>query len=168
LREIPLSKGYVTLVDDEDYAWLQAHKWTAVVTGGGARVYAYRRESWDQPRRRWTRTVYMHRQILAMANDNPMDVDHIDNNTLNNQRSNLRIVTRSQNLARKRWKRGVTGYRGVTPETGGGFRAQCCGYYIGHFTTSEAAAYAFDAYVLNRFGEFASLNFPQESQHNAG
>lgn len=42
-------------------------------------------------------TIAIHRQIMGLKNGDPLEVDHIDRDPLNNRRSNLRIVTRYQN-----------------------------------------------------------------------
>lgn len=162
MRIIVLTKGYIACVDDEDYESLLAHKWSAVVTGKNIkRVYAYRRVGWDNSKRRWTGQIYMHRQITSAPKG--MDVDHIDGDTLNNTRSNLRIATRSENLANNRRALGETGYRGVS-KTNSGERAPYKVMFrrklIGTFFDIEEAARAYDAAAIEEFGEFAKLNFP--------
>ena len=163
MKEIPLTKGYAALVDDSDFERLSRHKWTALVTGQNIkRIYVYRRTGWDNANRRWTGTILMHRTILDVPTG--MDVDHIDGNTLNNQRSNLRIATRSQNLANNRRKIGISGYRGVVPTTRGErlpFRVMFRGKLIGYFSNKTDAALAYDAAAISEFGEFAKLNFPK-------
>ena len=55
----------------------------------------------------------MHRAIMQPAKG--MDVDHINGNRLDNRRSNLRVVTRSQNLTNRKgaMPKSKTGIRGV-------------------------------------------------------
>ena len=162
MKTIPISKGYHVIVDDEDYEHLSNNRWTALVTGKHIkRVYAYRRSDWDNSRRRWKRCILMHRFIIGVAEG--VDVDHIDGNTLNNQRSNLRLATRSQNLANNRRAIGISGFRGVTPTTRGEtlpFKAMCRGKLIGNYSSKIEAARAYDAAAVEAFGEFAQLNFP--------
>lgn len=162
MREIPLTKGYVAFVDDEDFERLSQHKWTAVVTGKHIkRVYAYRRTSWDKTAKRQRGCVYMHREIMNAPAG--MDIDHQDGNTLRNLKSNLRCGTRSQNLANNRRSLSGTGLRGVTLTARGEiapYRAMCRGKYLGSFHDKFEAAKAYDIAAVREFGSFAKLNFP--------
>jgi hypothetical protein len=85
MKIIPLTQGKIALVDDEDYDRLSPHKW-----------YAHNRcqTSYAQ---RWieNKVCMMHRIILSAPTG--VEIDHIDGNGLNNQKSNLRVVTRRQN-----------------------------------------------------------------------
>jgi hypothetical protein len=166
MREIPLTKGYVALIDEDDYERVAAFKWTALVAKRKDRtvVYGYRREGWDQPKRRWTKMVYLHRFIVSAPLG--VDVDHRDGNGLHCWSANLRMATRSQNLANNRRRVGKTGYRGVTIDSGSPI-AQISSKRIGTYKTIEDAARAYDAAAIQKFGEFARLNFPHEHSHAA-
>jgi hypothetical protein len=167
MKTLPLSKGYEAIVDDADYDWLSQWKWTAMVTGQHLkRVYAYRRTGWDNANRKWTGHVLMHRAILAVSAD--LDVDHINHNSLDNRRSNLREATRSQNLAHNRRPFGRFKYRGVTWDKRDGAIIAQCGGYLGRFPTEEEAARAYDRRAFERFGKFAKLNFPDEAHNGQG
>ncbi len=166
MKEIPLTKGYVALVDDEDYERVAAFKWTALTAKRkhGIVVYGYRREGWDNATRKWTRMVYLHQFIMDAPSG--FDVDHRDGNGLHCWRGNLRVGTRSQNLANNRRHIGASGYRGVSFDDGKPF-AQISAQRLGTFETAEDAARAYDAAAIQRFGEFARLNFPHEHSHAA-
>lgn len=159
---LTLTKGYVAIVDADDFVELSQHKWTAVVTGKHVkRVYAYRRASWDNALRRWRETIWLHRAVLNAPAG--FDVDHLSGDTLDNRRSNLRLADRSQNLANNRRALGKTGLRGVTATCSGEklpFKAMCRGKYLGTFETAELAAAAYDERAAKEFGEFAKLNSP--------
>ncbi len=107
----------------------------------------------------------MHRQILGASKGE--NVDHIDGNGLNNQRSNLRFCTQSQNCCNQR-KRTLTSsskYKGVA-------KAKrkwhvCLGkdgitYNLGCFASQETAAREYDKLAKLVHGEFALLNFPEK------
>lgn len=162
MREITLSKGYVAFVDDEDFDHLSQHKWSAMITGKHIkRVYAYRRSDWDQQKRRWRMSIFMHREIMNAPLG--LDVDHQNGDTLFNLKSNLRCGTRSQNLANSRRAVGISGYRGVALTKRGEkapYRVMCRSKYIGTYFNKIEAAKAYDAAALKEFGEFAKLNFP--------
>lgn len=151
--ELRLSNTAITLVDEEDYPVLSAWPW--ICLGG----YAVRQV---KTRSGATTLIYLHRQLLAAG---PGEVvDHINNDRLDNRRSNLRLCTQSQNLANRPSPR-ATGYRGVYYEPRGGrWRAQIKvsnkNRYLGTYPTAEAAALAYDAAARKAFGRFARLNFP--------
>lgn len=83
MHKIKLTKGKYALVDKADYDWLNQWKWQF-----GSRQYAVKSNGKG-------RLIYMHR--LIMNTPEGMDTDHINRNSLDNRRSNLRICTRSEN-----------------------------------------------------------------------
>src|SRR3990167_2833786 len=96
--ELPLYDGTPTLIDDEDLPLVDRWAWHHQILGGGL---SYARRSNSRGRR--PRTIYMHRVIMNAPSG--LVVDHIDGNGLNNQRSNLRVVTARENLWNRRDKR---------------------------------------------------------------
>lgn len=95
--EIPLTKGYVTVIDDED-AHLASFKWLAAVRKYKDTTWVYaKRQRVEGGRVKW---IGLH-QLVTNAPDG-MIVDHIDGDGLNNRRSNLRIVTLAQNQQNRR------------------------------------------------------------------
>ena len=92
MKKIKLSKGYETLVDNEDFEWLNQWKWH--LNDGG---YALRSIYIKLAIGKYTsKHIRMHREI----NKTPQgfDTDHINRNKLDNRRANLRTVTRSKNM----------------------------------------------------------------------
>lgn len=165
MKAIELTKGFLALVDDADFDRVNAFKWTALVTGKYIqRVYAYRREDWNQERRVWRRQVLMHRFITDAPDGS--DVDHVNSETLDNRRSNLRVCTRGQNLAGTR-RTNQNGYRGVAKD-GNVYFAQISingkRLYRRGFRTPGDAAQAYDEMAREYHGEFARLNFPAVSK----
>lgn len=93
MARIELNHGYYAEIDDEDIDLVVNHRWEL---SRGPIKYAFsRRTAWGV--RSYT---LLHR--LIMQPPAGMDVDHIDNNGLNNRRSNLRVCTRSENLSNRR------------------------------------------------------------------
>lgn len=87
MSEIILKGGLVAQIDASDAELLGRHSW--YVLDNGALKYARARVG--------DRQILMHRMILPDAPAD-MDIDHIDGDGLNNRRTNLRIVTRAENL----------------------------------------------------------------------
>lgn len=157
--EIPLTKGYVAIVDAVD-ADLLEFKWQASVTAEGV-VYALRHRMTNKK----NTTFYLHRVILERMLGRSQQkgelCDHKDLNTLNNRRVNLRIATKRGNSTnRERQSNNTSGYKGVTYCTyTGRWRTQV--YHngkridLGRFDTPELAYEAYCKAATDYYGEFA-------------
>jgi hypothetical protein len=154
--EVPLTKGYVALVDDEDYEYLCKSNWYVVVRGPTSRgktIYARCRKVW------------MHRFILECMLGRSLNkdehVDHINRDGLDNRRINLRLATPSDNRTNRDYPVGVSGYRGVYRQghkwavilsiNGKDTR-------FGAFATPKEAALHYNIIAIQYHGEFAILN----------
>ena len=101
----------------------------------------------------------MHREIMNTSKG--LQVDHIDHNGLNNQRSNLRNCTASQNRMNKICT-SRSGYKGVSLNEGliqSRIKINGNTRHLGYFKTKELAAKAYDIAAKKYQGEFANLNF---------
>jgi hypothetical protein len=109
------------------------------------------------------RDMLAHRVIWLMTTGEwpDRDIDHEDGDGLNNQLSNLRLATESQNLANsKKRSDNSTGWKGVSFNKGfGRYIAQIGAngkkYYLGHFATAEDAHAAYVEAAKKYHGEFA-------------
>lgn len=150
MATIPLTRGHVAIVDDDDFEYLNQWYWHS--TG----KYARRRDG--------KRFLFMHRAFLP--DDNPFQVDHINGNGFDNRRENLRLVTASENRANSRRRSdGSSQFKGVSlRRTTGRWEAKILTptgrRHLGFFADEETAARAYDAAAREVFGRFAHLNFP--------
>jgi hypothetical protein len=85
MKEIKLTQGKVTIVDDTDYDDLMQYKWQFD-------RYAYRTIKVGNKKR----SLRMHRYLIKDVPDG-MVIDHINRDKLDNRRCNLRITTQSVN-----------------------------------------------------------------------
>lgn len=154
MKIITLSNGHECYVDDDDYAWLQDFSWHY------CRGYAS-----GAKRKGETKTLYMHREIMGNPN---CQVDHIDGNRLNNQKSNLRLCDNTRNQQNKtKQSNNTSGYKGVSWHKRDevyeiNIRVNRKLVYLGRSQDLEVAARLYDVAALEYFGEFARLNFPKE------
>lgn len=153
MKTIQLSRGYQAIVDDSDFDWLSQQMWW--VNLGTVRPRAMGRINGKQ--------VYMHRMILDAPAGS--DVDHVNRDSLDNRRCNLRIATRRQNNANAVRKIHTSRFKGVSWQT----ERQCwaCSgsinnkrLHLGRFQNEEDCARAYDSWASKHYGEFARLNFP--------
>jgi len=151
---IPLTMGKVAIVDAEDYERLNEDKWYAIKT-----PYTY--YAGRTSRRKHIR---MHREIMRAPRH--LVCDHRDHNGLDNRKSNLRLCTQGQNLQNRRGSRGKTSrHKGVYYcRRDKVFGASIClnskRYRLGYFKNEDDVGRAYDKKVIELFGEFAFLNFP--------
>lgn len=152
MKKIPLTQNQYALVDDDDYESLSKLKWQA--QKDEHTFYATRTEN---------KIAYkMHRVIFGLSKEDIRVVDHIDGNGLNNQKYNLRVCTRAQNLQNKRAiKKSTSGYKGVYKS---GNKWVVVVYKekkhinLGTFVNKEEAAKVYNRAILEIRGEFAVLN----------
>ena len=157
MKTIPLTKGYCTIVDDADYAWLSQWKWCACTSETG-RVCAFRCPV-DPVTGKHT-AILMHRVILNAPKG--VDVDHRDLDGLNNQRDNLRFATVSQNQMNTRIrKHNKSGFKGVSLHPDRKWHAYIKkdgkGINLGGFDTPEEAHAAYCRAAESMFGDFSRV-----------
>lgn len=94
MKRILLSNGQVALVDDADFAWLSQWRWYAMWNKCTRSFYAYRPTKLPNGQQR---SLLMHREILGLEYGDKRQGDHINHDTLDQRRSNLRIVSAQEN-----------------------------------------------------------------------
>lgn len=160
---IPLSKGKVAIIDAEDAKRVNQHKWCATVTKRG-RWYAKRKVVRDGK----ATSEMLHRFIMNCPKG--FEVDHINNDGLDNRRENLRLCTRSQNNGNRRLT--TIKFKGVSWERKSkSWRASIgkdyVNYELGRYKTAEEAAEAYDRAARRLYGQFARVNFPEDGERKA-
>lgn len=179
IRQIQLTRGFVALVDEQDFERVNQYRWNCMNHGAAqARI--------------GTERVQMHRFILGLSKDDKTVVDHINHNRLDNRRCNLRVGTHADNSANRvpvrktfdvhgGFKGVVDSFRGREPRVAGKWARQrpprkrwravlnAGGkrYDLGGFPTPEDAARAYDAKAIEVYGEYALLNFPERIKAEA-
>lgn len=161
MPKYPLTKGEVAIVDQDTFDEMLnlGRRWCVSVRRN--LKYAVRDDSSGN-------RIYLHRWIMNAPKG--MHVDHINGDGLDNRKSNLRIVTCSEN-ARNRHNHdpGASGFFGVSSiSTSKSWRAYTHvdkkQVMIGVWPTAELAASARDFYV-SEFHKTSRLNFPDGAPH---
>jgi hypothetical protein len=142
------STDRIMLIDDEDFEYI-------------SKFSVYMRNNKNQYPTIWlnNKSIPVHQVITGIKL-----VDHKDGNVFNNQKSNLRPVTKQQNSfnARKASVKRSSKYKGVS-FTKYGWKATICKDYknqhLGYFEYEEQAAAIYDLKAKELFGEYACLNF---------
>jgi hypothetical protein len=165
--EIPLTQGKVALIDECDgdlikFNWSARHD-------RKERYYAVR---WSPDRE--TSHVKMHRIILERMLGRRLlaseQGDHINHDTLDNRRSNLRIANHRQNTINRQKQPGTSSiYKGVSWDKEwhkwrAGIMVEKKRIHLGYFNNEQDAAKAYDAAAKRIFLSFCALNFPEEEQ----
>lgn len=156
MKQIDVGRGLFAFVDDCDYPELSKHKW-GVLKHRTGKFYAVCSIQ--------GRPTFMHR-LLVQAKAFSEKVDHLDGDSLNNTRKNLRIATNSENMMnRGAAANNKTGFKGVIKRGDRRtkpYKAQISvngkTVYIGHFDTAKQAALAYNEKAKELHGEFARLN----------
>jgi len=163
MKEVELTKGYVCLVDDEDYELVSLKSWHIKPSRGGRykahTIYACTAIRLGHGRKAKVAHVSMHRFLMNAAAGQL--VDHINGNGLDNRRHNLRFCTRSQNRTNQ--------WHGLTERRGARFHKRLGLWqssitvngkqiHISYFKTPEEASAAYDAKAILLHGEYATTS----------
>lgn len=150
-----LVKGYALTVDREDEARVSSIVWQLSPSKSG--------------RMHFTSPLVGRLSRWLLDAPDGMHVDHINGNTLDNRKCNLRICTHQQNQWNRKKAPGMCRFKGVTFFK----RAarSCCWVariesngkrqFLGGFATTLEAAIAYDDAAATLFGRYAGLNFPE-------
>lgn len=145
-----------SLVDEEDFNRINEHKWSLSPFG-----YAVTSDK--------RKTIRMHRMIMNCLPSDPM-IDHRDRDRLNNRKDNLRHATAKQNAQNRELTTSTktSKYLGVSLKKDNKtkpWRACSGSVDIGSYKTEEAAAYAYDLFALEEYGEGAKINGVEKPDH---
>jgi hypothetical protein len=139
----------ICAVSSADFNLVRSYRWS---------VHVKRHTNYAETRTGGAK-VRLH-QLLSPS----VEVDHIDGNGLNNQRTNLRPVTEAQNSANRKKTGGRTStFKGVNwQKHAQKWRAEIRvggkNFHLGYFVNEQDAAKAYNAAALQHYGEFAKLN----------
>jgi hypothetical protein len=154
--EIPLTKGQFAIIDIDDIDIVKDILWLGKWNKGTSSFYASTNIIKEDGRRS---TIDMQRMI--MGDPKGMFVDHINGNTLDNRRSNLRLSTVSENsINRKKKSTNTSGYTGVhkvKDKWVSRISTSSGRISLGTFETPQEAYAAYCKAALELHGEFARL-----------
>ena len=155
MKAIPIFGGGVSMVDECDFEHLSQFKWYAVRAPHTTYAHRYLGDR---------KYLLMHREIMG---DSGLLLDHVNNDGLDNRRSNLRFANSQKNAfnrrkdrdARSRFK-GVCFDKGMTRKKRwrASIRKDDKPIYLGYFYTEREAALAYDTAAQSLFGAFAKTN----------
>lgn len=154
---------YDVLVDADDYKKLKQYDWKLWKMNGGLYAKAITKRDGKQ------RIIAMHREILGLERGDGLYGDHINGDTLDNRKANLRPVDNATNIASRRKKRTCEGFVGIYKH-GNHYYAltRSIGAEKRPFDTAMDAAREYDRIYYEAYGPHCHFNFPNELQgtHN--
>jgi hypothetical protein len=153
MKTLKLTQGQFALVDDEDYDFLMQWKWSVL---GNKKFYAGRMYKTDGKFKR----ILLHREIMQTPKG--MEVDHIDHDGLNCQKSNMRNCFYYQNRKNRSPSNKTSPFLGVCYDRKyikASIHVDKKTLFLGNFKTEVEAAHAYDEAAKLYHGEFANLNF---------
>lgn len=163
MKLIALSQGKFAIVDDNDFDYLNKYKWSACLKRRGTinELWVAVRSIKDIKTKSHRNIISMHREILGFPDKS---IDHINNDSLDNRRDNLRLVDCVQNGANKRGQtNNRSGYRGVwfdkdLKKYRANIKPGNKTIHLGCFLTKEEAALMWNQKAKELWGEYAYQN----------
>lgn len=156
MKQIPLTQGKVTIIDDEDYELASLHKWYA---HKGCNTFYARTNVYKEGKR----TITSLHQLI-MGTFPGKNVDHINGDGLDNRKENLRVCTTQENSRNSHYVKGSSVYKGISfnkkrQKWQASIKFNGTNKFLGYFAEEIMAAQAYDRAASEYFGEFAKLNF---------
>jgi hypothetical protein len=156
IMAILMIKGEELIVDDEDVPIIQMYAWH--ISNPGKRNKRYFRTTTKKDGNK--KCVYMHRFLLGVE-DRSIEVDHINSNSFDNRRVNLRLCDHTRNCQNSILRSdNVSGFKGVS-RYGEKWQAHITSYgihiMIGVYDTPELASKAYAAKAKELHGEYMRL-----------
>lgn len=149
---INLTKGKKAIIDLSDYPKVSKYKWCS--------EHADRNQTYAITRHK-NKIIRMHWLILGKRVG---IADHINSNTLDNRRKNLRICTSNQNAQNQSKQKNCSSvYKGVSWSKDRNLwhsKVKHNGIYynLGRFNSQKKAALAYNKKAKKLFGKYAKLN----------
>jgi hypothetical protein len=119
IKYIPLTRGQYAIVDSKHYDRLSQFKYFSLWSDGTQSFYAVRTVK-DLSKKSKQSLISLHRDVLELAPEDPITVDHAFHNTLDNREfingePNLRLANGFEQMwNRRKFRNNTSGYTGVT------------------------------------------------------
>lgn len=158
MKKIRLTQGKYALVDNLDYKYLCKSKWFAEYRNNTNSYIARRKIKINNGK--WKNQL-MHRVIMNAPKG--IQVDHINHDTLDNRKANLRLCTQTQNSMNRLTQSHSSKYKGVTwhklaKKWVARIRVNKLLIPLGYFKLEKDAADAYDKVAKKYFGNYAYTN----------
>lgn len=170
-KEIQLTQGKVTIVDDDLFEEVNKFKWHINTTHDKNHniFYACRWFGWWQKRKLVLMHLYIYYLKTGSYPEKGLELDHVNHDGLDNRFSNLRLATGTQNQANKRILKNnnmTSKYKGVSRyHSNNNWQAQIQvsgkKIHLGYFDSELEAAHAHDTAARLYSKEFAYTNMPE-------
>jgi hypothetical protein len=162
--EIELTQGKVALIDDEDWPRVSKLKWCVAISSRTTYAVSRTRKQTNQKEKHYKQSLSLHRFIMNLPIGDKRQVDHINHNTLDCRKQNLRICAARQNsYNHKLSKTNTSGFKGVYfnkkyKKWEARIRLPDKKAYLGRYNSPLDAAHAYDSAAELYYGEFAMTN----------
>lgn len=162
-------KKFKIIIDKNDYNRVNefaVNGWEIKYTTGSNNPYVLTRKTIDGKRKQY----YLHIVVMNTLDDPTKHIDHINRNTLDNRKSNLRFVTRRENMKNRtskknsrckylgvsycESKRGTKKYRTNIKDE----NISKNNIHLGYYYDEDSAGYAYNLAAKTIHHEFANLN----------